>query len=246
MEYNYSKNRGSAVVEATLIIPLFLFAMLTIYAMCRCKLAEGIIYEAAAETAEYMAEYSYVSDNTLLLPQIKMQEYIDDKEPIERYISGGINGLDYLGTISRDEEDYVVLKVNYSLNINVPLMPKLSRDRHIVIRQRAYIGDTDDSKSKKTDEDRYVYITDNRDVYHDTRTCTHLNLSIHTSSNSYAKANGYTPCELCKDKSGDTVYITDDGNRYHSDKNCSGLKRTIYRIKLSETGGLGGCQRCTK
>ena len=246
MRNNLLNNRGSAIVEATLIIPLFLFAMLTIYAMCQCKMTEGIIYEATAETAEYMAEYSYISDNILLLPQLKMQEYIDDDELVEKYISGGVGGLSYLGTASRDENDCVVLRVNYSLNIDIPFMPKLSKKRYIVIKQRAYIGESDDAKSEKTDDDRYVYVTDNRDVYHDSRSCTHLNLSVHTSSDTYARANGYTPCEFCGEQSGDLVYITDDGKRYHSNKNCSGLKRTIYRVRLSETDGLGGCQRCTR
>ncbi|MBR1816134.1 MAG: hypothetical protein IJ763_05475 [Lachnospiraceae bacterium] len=245
MKNNLSNNRGSVVVEATLIIPLFLFAMLTIYAMCQCKLAEEIIYEAAAETVEYMAEYSYISNNTLLLPQFKMQEYIDDEELVEKYVSGGIGGISYLGTVSRDEEDYVVLRVNYSLKIDIPLMPNLSKKRYIVMRQRAYIGESDDAKSERTDNDRYVYVTDNRDVYHDSRSCTHLSLSVHTSSDTYARANGYTPCEFCGAQSGEQVYITDDGRRYHFNRNCSGLKRTIYRVRLSETGGLGGCQRCT-
>ncbi|MBQ9609334.1 MAG: hypothetical protein IJV15_07830 [Lachnospiraceae bacterium] len=245
MKKFFSNNRGSAVVEATLIIPLFLFAMLTIYSMCQCKLTEETIYEAAAETVEYMAEYSYISDNTMYLAQLKMQEYIDDKELVERYVSGGIGGLSYLGTIPRDGEDYVILRVNYSLNIDIPFMPKLSKKRYIVVRQRAYIGESDEAKTEKSDYDKYVYVTDNRDVYHESRACTHLNLSVHTSSDTYAKANGYTACEFCGEQSGDLVYITDEGRRYHYNKNCSGLKRSIYRVRLSETGGLGGCQRCT-
>ena len=87
-------NRGSAVVEATLIMPVFLFSMLAVFYMCRCKLAEGVIYEAAAETAEYMAEYAYISDVDALLPQVIMPGYIDDKEIIENSIEGGIKGIE--------------------------------------------------------------------------------------------------------------------------------------------------------
>ncbi len=240
------KNKGSAVVEATLIMPIFLFAMLAVFCMCRCKLAEGVIYEAAVETAEYMAEYAYVSDVDTYLPRIVMPGYIDNKELVEKSVEGGINGIDFLGTVGRDGNDYVVLHVNYNLNIDIPFIPKLAKKKQIVIKQRAYIGEGENKgREECKDEDRYVYVTDNRDVYHESRNCTHLKLSIHTASCQSAKANGYTACEFCGNKCSDTVYVTDEGRRYHSNKNCSGLKRTVYRVKLSDVGDLPGCSRCS-
>lgn len=243
----HSKNNfGSAVVEATLIIPIFLFAMLALYSICRCKLAEGIIYEAASETAEYMAEYSYIEEPDLLVPEFTMPKYIDNCDLVEKSVLGGINGLDYFGTIPKDNDDYVVLKVNYTLNIDIPLIPKLIKDRQIVIRKRAYIGEGELTGKNETDPaDKYVYVTDNRDVYHESRTCTHLMLSTHSASYTYAKSNGYTACEFCGNKCKDTVYVTDEGLRYHSSASCSGLKRTVYRVKLSDVEGLPGCSRCT-
>ena len=239
-----SKNRGSAVVEATLIIPIFIFAMLAVYAMCESKLAEGIIYEASAETAEYMAEYAYVSDSGLLIPGIKFPDYVDDAKLLDRYINGGVSGVNFLGTVARDEDDFVVLRANYTITISMPFMPKLSKDKHIVIRQRAYVGEGDTAKEETAEDDIYVYITDNRDVYHSSRACTHLNLSVQNVQLGNASARGYTPCEFCGDKCGDEVFITDEGQRYHSSRSCSGLKRTIYRVRLSDLGGLRGCQRC--
>lgn len=239
-------NRGSAVVEATLIMPVFLFSMLAVFYMCRCKLAEGVIYEAAAETAEYMAEYAYISDVDALLPQVVMPGYIDDKEIVENSIEGGINGIDFWGTVGKDNKDYVVLCVNYKLGIDIPLLPKLVKKKQIIIKQRAYIGEGENNGKKECeDEDKYVYVTDNKDVYHESRACTHLTLSIHTASRETAKSKGYTACEFCGGKCRETVFVTDEGRRYHSDKNCSGLKRTVYIVKLSETGGLPGCSRCT-
>ncbi|MBQ9278733.1 MAG: pilus assembly protein [Lachnospiraceae bacterium] len=240
-------NFGSAVVEATLIIPIFLFSMLALYSMCRCKLAEGIIYEAAAETAEYMAEYSYLDEPNLLIPGMIMPQYIDNEELVNESVKGGIHGIDYIGTITRDCNDYVVLKVNYTLNIDIPMMPSLSKKRHIIIMQRAYIGEGDDNgKNECSDEDKYVYVTDNKEVYHSSRSCTHLKLSIHRTNIKYAQNYGFSPCEFCGDKAKDIVYITDAGAKYHSNKECSGLKRTVYAVKLSEVKGLPGCSRCTQ
>lgn len=239
-------NRGSAVVEATLLLPIFIFAMLAIYQMGQCRMAESALYEAAAETAEYMAEYSYIGQPNLVIPEVKFSEYADDNERIDKYIEGGINGVDFLGSVMLDEDNYVILKVNYKISIALPFVPKLSETRSMTIRQKAYVGDDGNQNGNSGSQEQYVYITDNHDVYHSTRNCSHLRLSIRISDKHTALAEGYSECEFCGSQSGVDVYVTDYGNRYHQSINCSGLKRTIYRVKLSELGGMRGCSRCVE
>lgn len=240
-------NKGSAVLEATLILPIFIFAMLAVYQMGQCRLAESALYEAAAETAEYMAEYSYIGTTNLLIPELKFADYADDIQRIEKYIQGGIEGVDFFGTVMLDEDNYVILKVNYKVYISLPFLPKLNTERTFTIRQKAYIGDDGGSENNDGHEDtQYVYITDNRDVYHNTRSCSHLRLTVQVSDMSSSTSNGYSKCEFCGDGFGGTVYITDYGRRYHLNVSCSGLKRTIYRVKLSELEGMRGCSRCVE
>lgn len=238
-------NRGYVTLEVTLIMPIFIFAMVTIYHIMQCKIAENIIYEASVETAEYMAEFSYMSTDNALLANIKFEDYVDDKKILEKYVDGGVDGVNFIGT-KYDEDGYVVLKVNYTLKVNSPLVSGLKKTKTFTLRQKEYIGDQNDAKEREDENDRYVYITDNQSVYHNERGCTHLTLSKHTVNVKSACTMKYQPCEFCvknADVSG-RVIVTEQGDRYHMDENCSGLKRSVKRVKLSEVSGLGECSRC--
>ena len=55
----------------------------------------------------------------------------------------------------------------------------------------------------------------------------------------------YRQCETCKDVTLTGIcFYTEYGNRYHTTLKCSGLKRTIYSVLLSETGGRHLCSKC--
>lgn len=230
-------NRGSAAVEASLVVPIFLLAMVYLYLTFQSVLADALVYEAASETAEYMAEMSYVEAGNVAVAYLKFPGYVDEKETIEQHVKGGSAGVSFIGSDMGKETHWVELRVAYT--------PKFAQARSYKIRQRAYVGNEQpEEDGNATDEEVYVYVTEHQQVYHRTRNCTHLRLSIRISPKKAAKKQGYRPCELCGDESGDIVYVTDEGRKYHGRNTCSGLKRTVYRKKQSEVQGLGPCSRC--
>ncbi len=57
----------------------------------------------------------------------------------------------------------------------------------------------------------------------------------------------YRPCESCKDNTLTGIcFYTEYGNRYHTTLKCSGLKRTILSVPLSEVGNRNLCNKCKK
>lgn len=235
---NRYRNKGSASIEAALCVPIFMIAMVYVYLVFQTVLTDTAVYEAAAETVEYMAEYSYIDTCTLLVPQAKFKGYADEESRLERYIKNGIAGVSFLGSTMLDEDDNIVLMVRYDT--------RFAGERVFSIKKRAYTGAG--TKSAQSDEttqaEEYVYVTDYESVYHATRTCSHLMLSIRQAAFSYAQNNGYHACAFCGSECRDIVYITEQGLCYHSDVHCSGLKRTVYRRKKSEVQGLKACDRC--
>ncbi len=106
--------------------------------------------------------------------------------------------------------------------------------------------------AKETEAERIVYVTEKGTVYHLSRSCTHLDLSITaidagTVENCRNAAGEiYQACEICgrRFSTQETYYITKEGDCYHTSLGCSGLKRTIYEIPISQVGEKRACSRC--
>ena len=242
---NKLDNKGSIALEATLILPLFIFAMLAVYHIGQIAMAEATLYEAGAETAEYMAEYAYVGEGNYLVPSFVFSDYIDNEDLVERYVDGGTSGVNFLGSGFLTEENDIVLKINYSIVLELPFLPRLCKNKTVTIRQRAYVGfKSDDTDEDIEDDATTVYVAENESVYHVDSNCSHLNISVFTREKNQAQTDGYSSCEICGSRCGDLVYVTEDGEKYHSTKSCSGLKRTIYQISIEDVGNLSCCSRC--
>ena len=241
----YRKNKGSITVEASLVVPLFLFFLLTMVKFYGMILAEAGIHQALAEAAGYTAQYSYLEQaikktpafqagNTgILLSQFR--DYIGDNLFVEANVVGGKNGI-----ILSKEQDTANTKIfyakaDYCLGIEVPFLGTYRMKRRNVIRQKAFLGfDADE------EVDYYVFITPNQEVYHLRRDCTHLELQVRKTYGT----SGLSACRYCGRARTSSYYIAKDGRVYHCNRGCSGLKRTVSRVRKSEVMGLGPCQRC--
>ena len=260
-------NAGSAVVEATVGIALFCFLALAFYHILHIHAVKECVYSALAEAAEYTAEIAYLTDrletnfldgeedegassvvDTVSLfaaAEEKLLTSIDEPELIEKYVLGGRVGLSLLGSEFYDENGDIVLIVHYVICICTPLLPDLEFTVEQKICQKPYLGhDTGGGAADGDNRDPYVFVTDNCEVYHRSRVCTHLYLSTHTAYLAAAESSGYRSCEYCGSEAEGVVYICDEGDAYHSKANCRGLKRTVYRKRLSEVKGVPPCSRC--
>ena len=110
----------------------------------------------------------------------------------------------------------------------------------------------EEQQEESPEDDRIVYITEEKVVYHQSLDCPSLNLVITSclfsdvSQKRNTAGGKYYPCEKCaKGARPDTVFIAKIGDRYHYRRDCSGLKRTITQITLSEARKTRRvCKRC--
>lgn len=249
-------NKGSVSVEASIVIPIFIFSMLAFIYICSVISANSVIYEAAIETAEYLAEYAYLKTELegidaieaieytdYIMAHAKFSEYIDDETIVSQTIKGGVNGISFWGSDFKNE-DFIKLKVSYEYNLSIPIIGNLIGKNEFEISQKPYIGHRiTESSDEGEEKDVYVYVTDNNEAYHSRRYCSYL---IPQYATIYKKnvPRGLSECVFCKGIDGQYAYITENATCYHNTPACSVLKRNIYRKKLSEVGDLSPCKRC--
>lgn len=257
--------QGSITIEASLALPIFLFFVINLLSIFDILALHIQLESALHQTAKEMAVYGYAMDK------------VDKKEMLsstlgsvafsETYVRNQVNqliGKDYLdhscikngssgiiysfSKIMKD--DKIELNALYRVEPKIPYIG--FRDFTMVTRctARAFTGYDNGGSSTNEQGEQIVYITETGNVYHFSKNCTHLKLSISRVNYDGIKklrnegGEKYKPCEKCGKSPGNTVYITDEGNRYHSTISCSGLKRTIDAVPISNVGSRGPCSRC--
>lgn len=193
--------------------------------------------------------------------KIKIKDYLDISKIDESCIKNGFSGIHTLLSSYMAEEDAIDIIITYDIKLpllfitldNVPITQRVRMRGWSGHHVKAKVTTPDSSNEDGDKKEEVVYITESGTVYHRTKECTHLKLSIQKVSFSQLEmlrndsGGKYKKCSLCGNNGSsgeDCVYITKDGDRYHWNLGCSGLKRTIIEILLSEVGERRPCQRC--
>ncbi len=264
---SFIKTKGSLTVEAALVLPLFLFAMIALIYMTEAIRFSGNLQAALSETAREASVYSYPFKELTGRSSIggaagsKIMGAAGAKAVVLERLGGdyinsspvrkGSGGISFIHSDVLKNE---MIDLAAVWETDIPFIPDELKSIKIIdrARVRAFTGydNTHASSSADDEEDEeIVYVTDYGTVYHRNRNCRHLKLSIENvkKSDIGSKRNEYGAkyykCEYCGSREAGTYFITSDGDRYHSSATCPGLKRTIHEQLLSETD-LPACSDC--
>lgn len=257
-------NKGSLSLEAAIAVPFFLFAVLTIISIIQFYIVsmdtDMNIYCAAKELAMYghavnslweNEDKNLIEDaiNTGAVDLYVLNKFYGDTDRLysSNVLQNDFSVLSFIFSSCKDDVIDVVgtYKIEPWGNIfNVPAWQLISRGR-----VKSWTGYAEQEMSSDSEE-RIVYITETGEVYHLSKSCTYLDLSIRSMNaedieNSRNKSGGkYVPCKKCRPKEGVVVYVTDYGESYHGTLTCSSLKRSITEIYISQVGDRRCCKKC--
>lgn len=241
----HALRKGSFTLEASIILPLFLFTaatLLSLFLLMQVQYTVGnALDRAAADTALLADESEKKVEN---LTKAAFYKELVRQKCFLKLIQGGAAGFSWVGT--KVNSTHIDVLVAYRLKLPVRFFGKHTIKVSDSCRMHRWTGNQSDGTGGKKEE--WVFVTPNQSVYHKNRSCSHLKLSVKMIDVSSLKSlgNSYSPCGHCtKGQKGEAVvYVTDDGKRFHYRINCSGLKRTVYMIKKKEAGSKRPCSRC--
>lgn len=229
--------RGSLTLEASIIVPIFLFFCVTLTSLLEQYRTYSILTTAVQQVGNALS----VEDQVIFSGIV--QEQIQSKAAGSTAKNLQVKNLTYLsGKYAYD--------LCYQEKPIMNLWGLETAERSISYGGHLWIG-YDVEMSDPRDGEIYVFVTPTGVVYHRSRNCTYLKLSVSSAPASQVAElrNGsgerYRACERCHAKSEGMLYLTEEGNRYHSDISCSSLRRSVRSMPLSQAQLLyGACNRC--
>lgn len=260
-----SEKKASMTIEACLVLPLFLFAFLNVITIIELYRLQGNMSAAMHDTAKQMAVYGYEYQAlgggsagaaeslglTYLYAAGKVKVKLGNDYLNNSPLAGGAAAISWLRSSVMQEDDCIDLVAEYFIKPPAAVVGFGKQIFYNRMCTRAWTGyDNAKNSENSTDEEEIVYITPEGTVYHRSRGCSYLKLSITSVDKSFLDTqrnqNGgkYYACGECGASCGNTVYITQYGDRYHATLSCSGLKRTILAVPISQTGKRGACSKC--
>lgn len=245
---------GYMTVEASIVIPVFLLAMMGIALWFQVFMIEAEVQKGVTETGKYAARqvYSYmlagekekaVSIISNAMIKTYWKQYVDETFLEKSCLVNGIQGVSFQNSKYEEDTDCVKIHASYKVRISIPFIGTYQLPLQATTNQKAFTGYNNSS-------DEYVYVAQSGTVFHTDRTCPYISLIItrvYDTQKYTSGRSGYSACEKCAkryDGTSEFFYITKYGKKYHTSLQCSGLKRTIQKIKLEEAKGLGQCLKC--
>lgn len=237
--------RASLTIEAALVLPLYMTGLLALISLLLMHLTGMRIQAALLNLSQDMA-VSLADGRSIPLSEIRDKLVADLSDEDIRFIDGGRDGLDMSGS-DVDGGEYISLCVRCDL---VPLTDHFGVLK-VAFTRTCFMHIWCGYDRPYFPEEEYVYITNDSEVYHRDRECSHIRLTVRETTADEVvhlrnKGGGrYRPCSLCHSSLSDIrLYVAAEGDRYHNTLTCSGLKRSVRAIRISEVGDRRPCSRC--
>ena len=255
-----SVSRGPRAVmtaEAALVLPLFLFAFVTLLIPMRILDTERQVLAAAEAAAEEISRSGY-----FLLENPDGRETLSEAAAFvyaeaairTRLKDADLDGLSLAGSRLLSDGETVDLKVTYRHRFPFPVLRMQSVQRTVRCVRRAWIGMEDGaaegSGTPLQEPDRMVYVGKDGTRYHESRTCHYLYNDLtavplaQIGQHRSADGSRYVPCSRCGSEAGSMVYILPSGSRYHSGPGCTAIQAYARAVPKSQVQHLGACSYC--
>lgn len=264
--------RGSMTVEASIVLPLFLFAMVTMtmpFSMMNRQRQVQAVVESVCEDLCRLAYVGYELEEKkteIKLPEdgIELDFNMDGLEEgammayaqvqVRRKLDGGrVRKLSLMKSEFMEDGETIHLVANYEMALPFPVLGMPAIPMTSASCRRAWIGKDGGwlDGTAGDGDDEIVYVGKSSTRYHESRTCHYLYNQLtgvsreEIESQRNADGKKYHPCAVCGGGTGGQVFIMKSGTSYHGSSSCTAIIAYVKAVRKSEVAHLGGCSYCT-
>lgn len=250
------KYRASLSMEASLVLPLFLFYMMSLLYTLEIVRFQSDVAEALREEAirTGFAAYGECYGGFIRIDDEKIEQKIKDYlgEQFLPYLC--IAGEDMGVSVQVDRhvmgKDNRRLQVNYTIKPFISIIPIDNNTVTDFVMVHDWTGYQKEEWNGTDISGIYVFITPTGKKYHFADDCTYLRVKLRAVNKDnvqdFRNGNGeiYSPCKECGKNFNNIVYLTEWGDCYHSKAGCQSIKRNVQMIPLSKVGNRTACSKC--
>lgn len=246
--------KGSMALEGSVVLPIFLFFMMTVLLSLEAVRIQSNVQEAlhqAGNESAFTQNRIEIQERYKTGVSEKITAYIRKQKFPYLCVAEEEDGITVQDYSSVETNGLIYLKVHYKLKPFIrwiPIGDIVFEDEYYSHAWTGFLGNEDTGQSRE--ENAYVYITKTGSKYHMAYECTYLQIPIKAVSDEQigeirnASGRKYYPCERCRPKESGMFFVSEDGSRYHGRSDCASLKRTVYMISLSKAQGYTPCSKC--
>lgn len=199
--------KGSLTVEAALLMPIFLYAMMAFLYFIHIFVLQDKLQSAITEMGLSLARHAYVysiylegdiwenADASLQLDELLvdlakdqgeevllkayLSNFLEEDEVNNFCIQDGFRGIDLSYSTWLDEEDCIDIVLSYQVELPLPLIFNKRIPFTQRVRLRGWTGHQVPAQYGEQEEqgDEFVYITATGTVYHTNSNCSHIKIT---------------------------------------------------------------------
>lgn len=267
---------ASLTLEATLVLSLFVFAVVCLILPMKIMNTDRKIQAALESVGEDFSRYAYLKD---VLDKGEASQVPGAGEFAKAFCGHLVSGaaVGYAQVSVSGHIDTVMVKnvrmlrssiledgemfdliLDYEVRMPFPVLGLSGIQRTARCRRRAWIGKAGiygtQGEGSGDSRDEIVYVGKNSTRYHRNRSCHYLannlsSVSYEELANMRNDGGGrYRACRICGSDAGTggTVYIMPSGDSYHTTRSCRAIAAYVRAVRLSEVEHLGSCSYCSR
>lgn len=252
------KMKGSATIEAAFVMPLFIYGYLAVMQLLWIVAVQLNIHGALYRAGEEMAKMAFFQEQSQgALKAAGMAVFaggLNHGYLKNAGITGGSAGITLLGSEITEDLQEIDLRAEFIAVNPFDIAGFSSKKYQQVFYFRGWTGLTELNRGENIQNSgtyHMVYITTYGEVFHESKNCAYLDLSVRkvaredVGKERNASHEKYQACaRCCKDGIEEMLYITDYGNAYHNSRNCSGLTRGVIAVPSDEVKNRKKCSKC--